>query len=242
MRCSATSVLKCVAGVVLLVSVVSCRWGPPGIEKLKEYCEKDAELTMGEVVYVDGYHISTKNCAFCAEDIIEGGFDFVEFTVEQEHLARADYPELGYWRMEKVSKDSNQCHAYLQRRIEKKKKPNYKRFLKEYCIAAYPVEFLKSEYRYSDTKEWEKVVDSKDKSQLAKFKAEVVHTESGNTLSRKVSYALWPYPTSSLSYGKSYHCDKVGVMFDKSKGISVRLWSLRSNKQGQHKNKNGVTH
>jgi hypothetical protein len=233
MRCSVTSVLKCVVGVVLLVSVASCRWGPPGIDQLKEYCEKDAELTMGEVVYVDGYHTNTKDCAFCVGRIVEDGFDFIEFTVEQEHLARADFPELGYWRMEKVSKDSNQCNAYLQRRIEKKKKPNYKSFVKEYCIAVYPIESLRSEYGYSGIKEWEKIVNSKNGSQLKKFRTEVVHFESGTTLSRRVTYRLRPYPTSSLSYGKSYRCDKVGVLFDKSKGSSVWSWSLRSNKQGR---------
>jgi len=114
--------------VVLVVSVASCRWGPPGIDQLKEYCEKDAELTMGEVVYVDGYHTNTKDCTFCVGRIVEDGFDFIEFTVEQEHLARTHYPELGYWRMEKVSKDSNQCNAYLQRRIEKKKNQIIKAF------------------------------------------------------------------------------------------------------------------
>jgi len=101
--------------------------------------------------------------------------------------------------------------------------------LKEYCIAAYPIESLRSEYGYSGTKEWEKVVDSKHRSKLAKFKTEVVHIESGRTLSRKVSYALWPYKTSSLSYGKSYHCDKVGVVFDASKGAGVLSGTLKSN-------------
>jgi len=195
---------------------------------LKEYCEKDAELTMGEVVYVDGYHTNSENCSLCYQRIVEDGFDFIEFTVEPQRPARVRYPELGYWRMESIDKNSNQCDSRIQRDLENTKILNYKRFLKEYCIATYPVESLVSEYGYSGIEEWKKVVDSKHKSQLRKSRIEVVHFESGTSLSRRVAYSLRPYPTSSLSYGKSYRCDKVGVVFDTSKGTSVRLWSLCS--------------
>lgn len=229
MKSNVVMAFKCVVSVVFLMSIAACRWGPPGIDELKEYCEKDAELTMGEPVYVDGYFTSGENCNHCPQSIIEDGFDFLEFKVEPQRPARVVYPELGYWRMERVAKDSNQCDARILRQAEKIKTPEYKRFLKEHCIVTYPIYDLKSEYGYSDIMEWEKVVDSKHGSQLAKFKAEVVHIESGNTLSRKLMYVLWPYPLSSLSYGKNYHCDKAGVVFDRSKGTSVSSWTLRSN-------------
>jgi hypothetical protein len=229
MRCSVTSVLKFVVSVVLLVSVVSCRWGPPGIEKLKEYCEKDAELSMGDPVYVNGYFTSGENCNHCPQSIIEDGFDFFEFKVEPQRPARVVYPELGYWRMERMPKASNQCDSRIQRHIEEFKTTDYKRFVKQYCIAAYPIESLRSEYGYSDIMEWEKVVDSKHGSQLRKFRAEVVNIESGAILSRRLTYGLRPFPSSSLSYGKNYYCDKVGVEFDRSKGTSVSSWTLRSN-------------
>ncbi len=229
MRISLRISLKLPMVLCVMLILVSCRWGPPGIDKLKEYCEKDAELTMGDPVYVNGYFTSGENCNHCPRSIIEGGFDFLEFKVDPQRPARMVYPELGYWRMERVDKDSNQCDSRVQRAIEKKQKTNYKAFLKSYCIATYPIYDLKSEYSYSDIMEWEKVVDSKHGSQLKKFKSEVVHIDSENILSRRVTYRLLPYPTSSLSYGKGYHCDKVGVVFDGSIGNSVSSWTLRSN-------------
>jgi hypothetical protein len=224
------SIAKYLAGPCITL-LAACGSSIPGLGALEKACKEEAVLVVNQIHYVEGFYTDSKRCTSCVETLIKEGFRFIEFKLDDPDPLDP-YQEPGLWRIERVNKDSRECNARIAKKLEKKKASPYFQFKAEYCIATYKVDELSSEYRFVQTQDWEKVIDSEHESKFRRYSYEVSNIETGELVARKVSFTLIPRPNASLAYGHSKHCADVGVPLKiEGKEPSIRIWTLRAKPQ-----------
>ena len=145
---------------LLLLNGCASWFYTPGMSELEELCEKDGGVQIYETVEVEGYFNGyLKGCWGCWDEITLNSFEFIELEVKEGKGVDVFDHDAGYWRLEKVARESGQCHAGIEKMLMRQKNSSeMKEFIKDYCIAAEKIDKPKSRYAYfSDEKEPSKI-------------------------------------------------------------------------------------
>ncbi len=180
----------------------------PGMSELEKLCEKDAGMKIYETVEVEGYFNGYLDyCYACWNEVIRNGFTYIEF----ENKAPESYhaiTETGYWRLEKVARNSGRCHLGIDKKLEKKRASTP--FLKNFCIAAEKVDKPKSRYAIAgERKEW--IVSDYHRSTITRLNTRIWEIDTDKALGTWISYLLNPWP-QGFDYGKVYDCVDIGAI------------------------------
>lgn len=197
---------------LLLLNGCSSWFYTPGMSELEELCEKDGGVQIYETVEVEGYFNGyLKGCWGCWDEITLNGFEFIELEVKEGKGIDIFDHDAGYWRLEKVDRESGQCHAGIERMLMRQKNSSgMKEFIKNYCIAAEKVDKPKSRYAIAgERKEW--IVSDYHRSTITRLSTRIWENNTNETLGTNVSYILNPWP-QGFDYGKVYDCVDIGVI------------------------------
>jgi len=130
------NIIKKCSFLIVFILLTACGSSTPGLDELRELCEKDAGLTINKTVEANGYYDDTTKCQYCWHDLINSPFDQVEFCDYESARHPLTYilKEHGCYRLSKVKRDSGQCHAEINKDIEKRVIEPFASFKEEQCI------------------------------------------------------------------------------------------------------------
>ena len=173
-----------------VVVLASCDREIPGMAEFEEFCEKDAEYTVNEVVHANGYYIDYP-CAHCWEQtILRHGFEYLELNVENP-WKKIGITEKGLWRIQRNLKGSEKCNGEMQALLgNRTDNERYSGFVSQYCLSVDKLEKLNSEYGVFSQSE--KMPLDDPRFYIKREQVEVRALKNGQSLGRHIDYMLAP--------------------------------------------------
>ena len=135
----------------------------------------------------------------------------IEFENKQPQSYHA-IPETGYWRLTRADRRNGQCHAGIEKKLNKKRgSSSYDPFLKDFCITAEKIDKPKNGHAIGGSdKEW--IVNGYYKSTITHLSTRIWDINTDKILGKRVNYLLNPWPESALDYGVVYDCADIGIV------------------------------
>lgn len=175
--------VKCLVVLpVIILSLISCSARDKGLRELARLCEKDAGFTLYSTAAVDGYYNSSGTV-----NIVSSPYAFFEYCKDTAYPSHA-ISETGCFRLTKVDRASGNCHEGLDARLSSFKADPYPDFLSKNCIAVDKIEKPTTKYGVYD--KLEKWRTRNGKSSFHRVESYIAEVESGDVLSRYVTYTF----------------------------------------------------
>jgi|GEM_PF-1982371 len=186
-------IIKQLCLLPLFALLTACGSSTPGMDELKTLCEKDGGLKVYKTIEVDGFYDATTKCHHCWDALISGPFQYLDFCDLESERSPLSYvlEENGCYRLSKVSRDSGQCHAGVDKKIAKIVTEPTASFREKQCVKVERIDEPGSLYRYVvDSEEfW---LDKSIRTLIRKTTLRLEDVEEGDLVARDISYILTP--------------------------------------------------
>ncbi|MFT5425890.1 MAG: hypothetical protein ACI9ZT_000827 [Gammaproteobacteria bacterium] len=179
-----------------------------GLIELKKLCEKDAGVTVYETIEADGYYDDTTQCLQCFDGLLDTPSQYIEFCADgTKNSSSYILKEPGCYRLTKIARDTNQCHAGIDERYANFVAEPYASFKQDNCIKVEPIErpspgvglFIRRDERTLAGKKFD----------ISRYEYTIKSTNSNQKYGQYIGYSLQVYTVNGAQHkcGPKYYTD-----------------------------------
>lgn len=172
---------------------VACSSERPGIDHLRELCERDAGVTINRTVEAEGYYDAEKKDG-SLRMLLRSDYQYIEFCNDEPNLmSMLDKPGCGRYR--RIAKDSGLCDPRLDEILDESVVEPYISFKKNYCVEFELIERPEAPYTYESHLDiWRGKIGI---SEFVRSETLIRDTYTSEVLGMYVSYSLNVNPGQS---------------------------------------------